>query len=347
MKWKGLAVAVLVACISAPAEAAWKPWTSTDPMSGEVRKGAASLWTSPRRAMGFPYGGTKGVAGVACEGGGAYFRFTDEPNITGDDLESGYSVSRLRVRFDDNAPQRVRFTQGWGSDQLTTRSSAVRNGLLAKHKMLLEVPWHGEGNVIFEFDLTGSRKAYERACADQLREARRRKERAEREAREQREAAAKRQAEARAAEAAEREVRARQAEALAGDLEQVQAVIGATDWKCRSVDSVRIAADARYLIVECQEGEQYSIALPSLAVDDIAGRGRKTAEALKRQWSSDDLGAMVRGAGGLCRAATAARAVYDGNGRAAVRVRCTTRTGRQYSYQVYENGEVKVKPAKQ
>ena len=56
----------------------------------------------------------------------------------------------------------------------------------------------------------------------------------------------------------------------------------------------------------------------------------------------ETMGAMVRGAGGLCWIVTKAEAMTDRNGRPAVRAECQTRKGAKYTYRVYVNGEVKV-----
>lgn len=176
----GLVAAAGLAGWTSP-DAAWSGWASSDPMTDEVRKGVSSQWTAPRRSMGFPYQNTRAVAGLSCDGSGAYFLFTNPPNLTNDDpRDGGYSVSHLRMRFDDDPPRRFTFTQSWGSDQLATGSREVRSALLGKHKAMLEVPWHGEGNVVFEFDLTGSRKTYAVACASEIEAPRRRAEQARR-----------------------------------------------------------------------------------------------------------------------------------------------------------------------
>ena len=173
--------------------------------------------------MAFPYTGTKAFAGIACDGRGAYFGFTSAPNMHGDTARDGYSTIRLRVRFDDEPPLRSEFSQTWGSDQLSTASDTVRNGLLGKHKMMLEVPWYGEGNVIFEFDLTGSRKAYESACPGRAEQDRKRAARA-------REAAERRRA--------EESARQQSFQDLMDDPAKTKALIEAAGYICPEVASM-------------------------------------------------------------------------------------------------------------
>lgn len=92
------------------------------------------------RRMGFPYSDVRGLAGVSCDGRGAYCSFTAQPNLRGDRTRSGYIEIRLRVRFDDEAPRHIPFTQVWGSNQLSTESAAVRSGIIGKNALLLELP---------------------------------------------------------------------------------------------------------------------------------------------------------------------------------------------------------------
>ena len=72
------------------------------------------------------------------------------------------------MRFDDEAPRHIPFTQVWGSNQLSTESAAVRSGIIGKNALLLELPWHGERVVIFRFELAGTSKMYKRTCAERI-----------------------------------------------------------------------------------------------------------------------------------------------------------------------------------
>lgn len=58
----GYAACVLVLAAAGSAAAEWSAWSSTDEMSGEVRKGVVSAWTKPTRAMsGYQGGGWAGL----------------------------------------------------------------------------------------------------------------------------------------------------------------------------------------------------------------------------------------------------------------------------------------------
>lgn len=264
-------VAVAVSGAVAGEAKAWSGWQSGDPMDDSVRKGIASMWTPPMRMMGFPYSDVKAVSGISCDGRGAYLSFTDTPNISDDTNHSGYSESKLRVRFDKENPQRRSFTQVWGSNQLHTDSVAVRQGILRKHTMMVEIPWHGEGNVIFKFDLTGSHDAYKLACADRVaREAAGTAKRLKA----QREAVAKAKAERekRAALEAERLARIQR---LVDDPKEAGRHIESKGWACPSVVSTRNSDAAWYVEVICEGNMQYLIRASNLSVVEMRRSGKR------------------------------------------------------------------------
>ena len=113
----------------------WKGWEQKDEMTDKVRKGVVSAWSSPKTSMTFPVQDTRAVLGLACDARGAYLRFMSAPNMANDTNRDGYSVSVLRVRFDNDPVFRAEFIQDWGGDQLTTTSPGVRHWILAKNRV--------------------------------------------------------------------------------------------------------------------------------------------------------------------------------------------------------------------
>lgn len=160
--------AVLVLAQAAPAE--WQVWQSSpDPMTGHVSKGAQSARAAPIEEMAFPYADTESVALIFCGNGaisGVSFAFTNAPNLAGGSLLDGLRSFMLRVRFDDDPLMRWQFVQEWGSRQIFSghRLHVLAARMQAARTMLLELPWHGQGSVVFRYDLTGSRAAVEEAC---------------------------------------------------------------------------------------------------------------------------------------------------------------------------------------
>ena len=161
-----ITIAMMVLSISAQAE--WRQWSSEDPMNDTVRKGMASALTASMKMMSFPYQDTKAVLGVSCDDTGAYMRFTNSPNLSGDTTHDGYNSIRLRVRKDNDQVRGIKFVQNWGSDQLSTTFPPMRNIVLEGQTLLVEIPWHGQGKVYFKFDLTGSSDMYKRTCHERI-----------------------------------------------------------------------------------------------------------------------------------------------------------------------------------
>ena len=161
-----ITIAMMVLSINAQAE--WGQWSSEDPMNDTVRKGMASALTAPMKMMSFPYQDTKAILGVSCDDTGAYMRFTNSPNLSGDTTHDGYNSIRLRVRKDNDQVRGIKFVQNWGSDQLSTTFLPMRNIVMEGQTLLVEIPWHGQGKVYFKFDLTGSSDMYKRTCHERI-----------------------------------------------------------------------------------------------------------------------------------------------------------------------------------
>ena len=148
-------------------EPAWNHFTSKDEMTGETQGFASSPRATSTSPMEFPYNGTQAWLGIGCDGKSewAYVGFTNAPNLNNTDTESGYNVVRTRVRWDE-AVQNTKFTQKWGAAFLhfESDSSAIAKIAGAK-KVLLELDWHGQRPVYFEFTLKGSSDAIKKMRA--------------------------------------------------------------------------------------------------------------------------------------------------------------------------------------
>ena len=161
---------LLLAAFAVPAFGLWQGWTHEDPMDDSVRKGVWSSWMSPLNRMGFPYHETKARLSLLCDDGPrtAYMDFTNVPILSGAENHDGFETMNLRVRFDNGEVRRVRAIQPWGSNMVgldtTNHLGKLRDAILGGNTMLVEIPWHGEGNVIFDFSLAGSRKAFDAEC---------------------------------------------------------------------------------------------------------------------------------------------------------------------------------------
>lgn len=154
--------ALAVVCTVTAANAEWESWQEEDPMTGEVSKGLRSPPAKPTTLLKGFYGGVESIIVLVCGAAGSGQMFNASPRF-------GISrVLRLRVRFDGETMREVDYEAPLGGPPgyhaVTTTDPWVKNMVLSKNEMLLEVPMFGAGEVIFKYDLTGSRAAYDRTC---------------------------------------------------------------------------------------------------------------------------------------------------------------------------------------
>lgn len=148
------------------ARAQWRTTSNADQMSGEVTRHAMSPMVGPNRRMSFPYGDTRAWVGVGCSSDGrywAYLGFSNEPNLTTAEPQAGgYSTVSLRVRWDDDLTTED-FTQTWGDRFLSfARDEEAVRRLKDAASVFVELPWYGDGGVVFRFPLAGSSAAIDR-----------------------------------------------------------------------------------------------------------------------------------------------------------------------------------------
>jgi len=111
--------------------------------------------------MDFPYADVEAWMGVGCDGSSewAYFGFSTSPNITNADTEDGYNVISARIKW-DNSIQNTRLIQEWGAKSIHFSDGASAIAKIAgSSTVMLELSWHGEGRVNFQFPLKGSSAA--------------------------------------------------------------------------------------------------------------------------------------------------------------------------------------------
>jgi len=143
----------------------WRTSSSTDEMTGEVQAFAFSKPVGPTRKMSFPYGDVTATLAFGCDSGSEwlYIAFSESPNLLDTQTEDGYNTVYPRIKFDDTLSQQ-RFSQEWGSRYLHFRQPE-RNILkvMNSNTFLLELNWHGSGKRLFNFSLTGSTDAVQKA----------------------------------------------------------------------------------------------------------------------------------------------------------------------------------------
>ncbi|WP_135475265.1 zinc ribbon domain-containing protein [Pseudoalteromonas sp. KS88] len=139
----------------------WLTTSATDEMTGKVTFYAASKTTYPVPGMKFPYSDVDSWIGVGCDGKSewVYFGFSNAPNLTNTSTEDGYSLINTRLKWDDKV-ETVGLTQDWGSRFIHFREDkkALLN-LKNSQNIKLELQWHSQDRVYFNYSLRGSSKA--------------------------------------------------------------------------------------------------------------------------------------------------------------------------------------------
>ena len=139
----------------------WDVNISKDEMTGEIKAFAHSPVTYPKKRMSFPYHDVRTWMGVGCNKNSecAYFGFSDSPNISNDENQDGYSIIKTRIKWDEKIED-IRLTQDWGDKFLNVKNDAqVISQIESANSIMLELKWHGEQSVHFEYSLKVSKKA--------------------------------------------------------------------------------------------------------------------------------------------------------------------------------------------
>jgi len=168
MKKTLIALAALALCMGTTnAQAQWRNTaTITRDAFGDVTgKLVSSLSVRPAKQMSFPYEDVRAHLVVAgCRS--AWIGFNQEINLRGGSIGDGHTNYRIDTRYDGTVRRTESMWQAWGGSALylTAGGPTIRDWKSAK-TFEIAVPWHGEGDVLFRFDMTGSATAIEQVCA--------------------------------------------------------------------------------------------------------------------------------------------------------------------------------------
>jgi hypothetical protein len=142
---------------------AWTTSSSKDEMSGEQSSFATSPVTLSTRPMAFPYNGTKAWLGVGCNMSieWVFVGFTKAPNLNNTKLGDGYNVIEADIKWDNFLGYAV-LTQKWGASFLHFNYDYTTDAIekiVSFNTAMLELDWHGQQPVHFQFTLRGSSAA--------------------------------------------------------------------------------------------------------------------------------------------------------------------------------------------
>lgn len=148
------------AAIKAP-DPTWGNTRSKDEMTGKQSSYATSPTVAPKAPMAFPYQGTTAWLGVGCDKGSewAYIGFSKAPNLNNTETEDGYNIIKTRFKWNE-AVETVTLTQKWGAEFIHFQNDRDAISRIASASAaVLELDWHGQRPVHFEFPLRGSSAA--------------------------------------------------------------------------------------------------------------------------------------------------------------------------------------------
>ena len=141
----------------------WRMINFVDEFGDVTGRGAISVEVESIRPLDFPYNDVTAQVMVNCDR--VWIRFSDTPNLTGGDIESGYTVHSLAVRIDGNNVGRWRVTQDWGSDDVAFVNDAQTiSALSSASTVAIAFPWYGGRSAAFEWDLEGSSDRIRESC---------------------------------------------------------------------------------------------------------------------------------------------------------------------------------------
>lgn len=144
-----------------PPEPIWTTSTSKDEMTGDLSEYATSPITKPSKKMEFPYRKVHAWLGVGCDKNNewAYIGFNSSPNLTNTKTEDGYDSIKTRIKWNDKTEE-IELIQEWGAKFIHFRKDSTAISKIETSKSsTLELKWHEQQNVYFEFTLAGSSAA--------------------------------------------------------------------------------------------------------------------------------------------------------------------------------------------
>jgi len=169
-----LIVSVLVGSLFS---ADWKYLKNEDKMTGEKSFFVIGEPVDPLSKMDFPYAHTTSRIGFRCadKSQSISFIFNVTPNLSRAKTKDGYSQVTVAIKVDDT-PYLVYLKQQFGSKFLLVTKRKYKsdgyevidnvdsfiNTISKSKKILMQIGWHGNGGVYFEYNTNGLKENIEK-----------------------------------------------------------------------------------------------------------------------------------------------------------------------------------------
>lgn len=155
-------VVLVLLAIPSGVAAQWRTLNFVDEFGEGTDRGAQSAAVESVRPMAFPYAGTTATIFVNCTR--AWVRFSESPNLTGGDINDGFTDYSVSVRLDGNNVGRWSVRQSWGDNDLRfINGSRAISALSRGSRFAMALPWFGS-SAAFSWSLSGSSKAIQQSC---------------------------------------------------------------------------------------------------------------------------------------------------------------------------------------
>jgi len=148
----------------------WNVSIEKDEMTNKKTCYTTGKWTKSTKSLSFPYSDLTQTVGIGIDYTGkywSYIAFSNDPNLTDEENENGYTTATRRVKFDNNITN-FSFVRDWGSRFAhTANDDEFIDKLMTSKLMLTEQEQYGNGKIYYQINLTGMQNAYD-SCRKSL-----------------------------------------------------------------------------------------------------------------------------------------------------------------------------------
>lgn len=141
----------------------WQTDLNINAMTGERTHLTSSPFIEPIKKMTFPYEDITAKLVVSCNKreNNVYIEFSDSPNLANGDVGRGYVSIETKIKWDSNI-ENVELLQFSGQRRLifnVKEKNDIIKRLNISRKVMIELRWHRQDPVYFDFNLDGASDA--------------------------------------------------------------------------------------------------------------------------------------------------------------------------------------------